>query len=79
MKFNFSFNAHSHNFWPIYEAIKRFYPIGIKRISNSYFDYPGIKELEAKVASSIHDEEAYKSWKLSLQAINLYLMRLIQW
>jgi len=62
MKYNFSFDAYSHNFWPIYEVIKRFYPIGIKRVSNAYFDYPGIKELEAKVASNIHDEEAFKSW-----------------
>jgi len=62
MKHIFSFNAYTQDFWPIYEAIKHFYPIGIKRISNAYFDYPGIKELEAKVGSAIHDAEAFKSW-----------------
>ncbi|NRF37948.1 hypothetical protein [Pedobacter foliorum] len=62
MKHNFSFNTHNQDFWPIYEAIKHIYPIGIKRISNAYFDYPGIKELGTKLGSAINEAETYKSW-----------------
>ncbi len=53
---NFSFNSSEHNFWPVYDAIKFYYPIGIKRADKSvYFDYPGIKKLEAVVVENIHN------------------------
>lgn len=54
----FSFNPNKHNFWPIYDAIKMYYPIGIKCADQSvYFDYPGIKRLEAVVVENIHNRD----------------------
>jgi hypothetical protein len=51
------FNSDKFDFWKIYDAIKRFYPIGVKRDdSKLYFSYPGLKELEDIVVDNIHDD-----------------------
>ncbi|MEM7510485.1 MAG: hypothetical protein AAF388_06105 [Bacteroidota bacterium] len=43
---NFSFNPKRFNLWPIYDTIKKYYPIGISRDSEIYGEYEGMKELE---------------------------------
>lgn len=58
---NFNFRADRFNLWPIYDAIKTFYPIGLQRFEGSvYFDYPGIKKLEEIVVENIHHESNYQ-------------------
>ena len=41
MKHNFSFSSHEYNFWEIYQAIMKYYPIGIDRGEGGgiYFEY----------------------------------------
>jgi hypothetical protein len=54
------FNSDKFDFWKIYDAIKRFYPIGVKRDeSKMYFSYPGLKELEDIVVDNIHDDNHF--------------------
>lgn len=49
------FNSNKFDFWKIYDAIKHFYPIGVKKDeSKMYFSYPGLKELESIVVDNIH-------------------------
>jgi hypothetical protein len=55
----FSFNPDRHNFWPIYETIVKYYPIGISKESSLYLRYPGIKALEEIVVRNIHDKDTY--------------------
>ncbi|HEX8607495.1 MAG TPA: hypothetical protein VF679_02515, partial [Pedobacter sp.] len=64
MQYIFNFNAQTHNFWPIYNAIVKFYPIGLRRDEQSiFFEYPGVKDLEKIVVDVIHREnEFYQSW-----------------
>jgi hypothetical protein len=66
------FNSHKFDFWKIYEAIKRFYPIGVKKDqSKMYFSYPGLKELEDIVVDNIHDdnncEERWESFTKDIE------------
>ena len=61
MKKLFSFNPNRHNFWPIYEAVKAYYPIGLKgAYPGIYYDYPGIKKLEALVIDNTHVRAHYR-------------------
>ena len=54
------FNPDKFDFWKIYDAIKRFYPIGVTRDdSKMYFSYPGLKELEDIVVDNIHDQDHF--------------------
>jgi hypothetical protein len=64
MKHILNFNAHTHDLWPIYNAIVKFYPIGLRRDEQSiFFEYPGIKDLGKIVVDVIHKEdEFYQSW-----------------
>lgn len=56
----FNFNSDKFDFWKIYDAIKYFYPIGIKRDeSKMYSSYPGLKELEDILVDNIHDNKHY--------------------
>lgn len=60
------FHTGMHDFWPIYDAIKKYYPIGLKRREYSiFFDYPGLKDLGDIVADAIHgeDNEQFKAWQ----------------
>lgn len=51
-----NFDSDKFDFWKIYDAIKHFYPIGVKKDErNMYFSYPGLKELEDIVVDNIHD------------------------
>ncbi len=73
MRTGFTFNPDRYNFWPIYEAIRKYYPIGITRLDESslFFRFPGIKALEAIVVKNIHDQDTYQkvwgSFQKSLQ------------
>lgn len=54
------FNSDKFDFWKIYESIKRFYPIGVKKDeSKMYFSYPGLKELEEIIIDNIHNENHF--------------------
>jgi len=54
------FNSDKFDFWKIYDAIKRFYPIGIKKDeSKMYFSYPGLKELENIIVDNIHENKNF--------------------
>jgi hypothetical protein len=54
------FNSDKFDFWKIYNAIKCFYPIGVKKNeSKMYFSYPGLKELEDIVVDNIHDDNHF--------------------
>ncbi len=47
MDHNFSYRTDRYNFWPIYEAIKTYYPLGIeKREGGVFFEYSGISNLK---------------------------------
>lgn len=63
MNYNFSFNTKTHDFWPIYEAIKKYYPIGIQKGEEDrgiYHKYHGIELLEKIVVENIHNRENYE-------------------
>jgi hypothetical protein len=54
------FNSEKFDFWKIYDAIKRFYPIGVQKDrSKTYFSYPGLKELEDIVVDNIHNDNHF--------------------
>ena len=56
------FNSEKFDFWEIYNSIKHFYPIGIKKEEGKlYFTYPGLKELENIIVENIHDESNFNS------------------
>ena len=56
----FYFNSKKFDFWKIYDAMKRFYPLGIKKDeSKLYFSYPGLKELENIIVDNIHDDKNF--------------------
>ncbi len=61
MKTVFSFNPKRYNFWPIYEALKEYYPIGIKdTYPGIYYDYPGTKRLEELVVDNVNIRAHYR-------------------
>jgi hypothetical protein len=61
MLHNFSYRIDRYDFWAIYEAIKKYYPIGIdKREGGNYFLYQGIKDLEKVIVENIHEESKLK-------------------
>ncbi|MEO7174354.1 MAG: hypothetical protein ABI002_01085 [Saprospiraceae bacterium] len=52
----FQFNPDKYNFWKIYDAIKRCYPIGVTKEEGSiYYSYPGLKALEEIIVDNIHN------------------------
>jgi hypothetical protein len=67
------FNSEKFDFLKIYDAIKRFYPIGLKKDqSKMYYSYPGLKELENILVDNIHDENNFISrWKNFTKDIEL--------
>ena len=55
------FNYDKFDFWKIYDGIKRFYPIGVKKDESGFFySYPGLKELESIVVDNIHDGKHFE-------------------
>lgn len=58
----FYFNSDKFDFWTIYESIKSYYPIGIKKDdSRMYHSYPGLKKLEDRIVDNIHIDEHFNS------------------
>jgi hypothetical protein len=56
---NFNFNG--SDYLTIYEALKNYYPIGIKKLDPRMFnDYPGRKELEKVIVDNIHNPTHFK-------------------
>jgi hypothetical protein len=54
------FNSDKFDFWKVYDAIKSFYHIGIKKDeSKMYFSYPGLKELENIIVDNIHNDKHF--------------------
>jgi hypothetical protein len=54
------FNSDKFDFWKIYDSIKRFYPIGVKKDeSKMYYSYPGLKELEEIIVDNIHNDDHF--------------------
>jgi hypothetical protein len=55
------FNYEEFDFWKVYDSIKRFYPIGIKKDeSRLYYSYAGLKELELIIVDNIHDDKHFE-------------------
>ena len=63
MNNSFSFNSDVYNFWPLYDSIKKYYPIGIKKNQDLeiYRQYQGIQELEKILINNIGDKKTYQS------------------
>lgn len=56
------FNYEKFEFWKVYDSIKQFYPIGVKKDSSRMFhSYPGLKELETIIIENIHNTKKFKS------------------
>src|SRR5258705_9571059 len=53
-------NPDKYNFWPIHQAIKTYYPLGLDRDFNFYFDCPGYTNLIKLLEENIHDNENYR-------------------
>src|SRR5258708_6871792 len=66
---NLTFNFEVFDFWPIYDTVKKYYPIGIpftdKEEDYTFFrSYPGIKELTKLVLDNVHNNKNFKErWK----------------
>ena len=54
------FNPDKYNFWPIYEVIKTYYPVGLDKEFNLYFDCPGYASLIKLIEENVHDDENYQ-------------------
>lgn len=69
---NFSFIADHYNFWPVYETIRKYYPLGIERQEQGiYFQFAGILELERLIEENVHIQSNYqKRWKKKLDDLS---------
>ncbi|MDF4202620.1 hypothetical protein PXD56_06630 [Maribacter sp. SA7] len=74
MNKNFFFNYDEYDFWPLYDSIQKYYPIGIKK--NQEFDiyrnYKGIQELENLLLDKIGPENTNynKNWESFIERIS---------
>jgi hypothetical protein len=61
----FSFNPNKYNFWPIYETIKKYYPLGIiKENKNFYYSYEGLIEFNTIINDNLADQNNFRTrWK----------------
>ncbi|WP_220473548.1 hypothetical protein [Flagellimonas pelagia] len=69
---SFSFNSKEYDFWSLYNSIKKYYPIGIKKNQDLdiYRQYPGILELEKILLESIADKKTYqRNWTSYIKRI----------
>ncbi|MDI3321492.1 hypothetical protein [Pinibacter soli] len=59
----FLFSYDKFDFWPIYQTIIRFYPLGIKKDETKFFfEYPGYKELRKIITDEIVDKTQFEHW-----------------
>lgn len=72
---SFSFNYNEYDFWPLYQSILRYYPIGIKKHQefDIYRQYPGIQELEKLLDEKIANKKNYKKWEAFLKRVGTEL------
>lgn len=68
------FNSAVHDFWPVYNSIHRFYPVGIgHEIEAMYNSFPGTSERQKIIADNIYNDVNYKrNWLDFLEAIANY-------
>ncbi|AHF15784.1 hypothetical protein [Niabella soli] len=60
----FQFNTDKFDFWPVYEAIKKYYPIGVEAAPKLYHSYPGQIALANIVIDRVHNDENFTSlWR----------------
>ncbi|WP_422350308.1 hypothetical protein [Flagellimonas sp.] len=59
----FDFDFEAYDFWPLYQTIQKFYPIGILKNYGEgiHREYEGYKALERLLVENIHDEKTWKS------------------
>lgn len=62
MNNTFTFDSAQYNFWPIYDCIKQYYPLGIPKNYGEgiYVEYKGFTDMEKIIVDNIHDAETYK-------------------
>ena len=62
MEDQFSFNYEEYDFWPVYETIKKYYPLGLKASDdqlNQY--YPGLIALRELIYENIVVQKTYRA------------------
>ncbi|SFD23474.1 hypothetical protein SAMN05518672_1011179 [Chitinophaga sp. CF118] len=59
----FYFDTDKYDFWPVYNCITKYYPIGIAKSDDNqvFLAYPGQKALATITAEKIHDDVSYKT------------------
>lgn len=62
MKFHFTFYPETHDYWPVYDAIKKYYPIGLHPRDSLYSTYKGRQLLGEILASKIHHPVRFKAF-----------------
>jgi hypothetical protein len=70
MKKYFSFNSQRFDFWPVYETIKQYYPLGLrtqKDVDVSLQGFPGQEKLRQLIADNLENTKNYRSRWSSLQ------------
>lgn len=72
----FDHNLKKYNFWPLYDSIKKYYPIGLSKQEPElefFLDYPGWKQLQALIEDKIHDptnfENQWGSFQRKIQTL----------
>ena len=64
------FNNDKFDFWKVYDSIKRFYPIGVRKNERRlYYSYRGLKDLTAIIVDKTQDEKQFESWELFTREI----------
>jgi hypothetical protein len=73
----FQFNSERFDFWEIYESIKSYYPLGIKKEATTmFFSYPGFKALTDIIVDNIHDESHFiERWENVAKGLGLGIGR----
>lgn len=72
----FDHNIKKYDFWPLYDSIKKSYPIGVSKQEwelDFFLDYPGWKQLQSTIEEKIHDsanfEREWGSFERKLQTL----------
>ncbi|MCC5612937.1 hypothetical protein LC612_41185 [Nostoc sp. CHAB 5834] len=66
----FYHNFKKYDFWPIYNSIKKYYPIGVSRQEpylDFFQDYPGWKQLQALIEDKIFNPVNYENHWVSFE------------
>jgi hypothetical protein len=82
MKHSFAFDSNKYDFWPLYHAIQKYYPIGIKKHQEGsiYRQYRGIQELEKLLLEKTGPKNANykKNWVSFIEQIGKALKKKAQ-